>query len=114
MLEFSQFNSWKYGTPIWNLSLEKINIGVFNPEGIRKLLKKDYLDVDVYYIQASDKARLLRQLSREKNPNVKEIIRRFNADEEQFKDLEFSYKIINNEEREDLTQAIQEILDNIN
>jgi guanylate kinase len=45
-------------------------------------------EVEVYpiFIEASDKTRLLRQLNREKDPDVKEIVRRFHADEEDFND----------------------------
>lgn len=79
MLETASFNNWNYGTELSSLSKDKINIGVFNPTGIYNILKrKDIdLDLDVYYIQASDKDRLLRQLTREENPNVEEIVRRY-------------------------------------
>jgi hypothetical protein len=61
MLEVSHFNGWYYGTEESALSLEKINIGVFNPEGIRSLLKhSDMIDLKVYYVRASDKERLMR------------------------------------------------------
>ena len=76
-LESTSFNGWMYGTPYNALSMSKINIGVFNPSGVRELLKNKNFDVKVYRVRASDKERLLRQLNREKNPNIKEIIRRF-------------------------------------
>jgi hypothetical protein len=34
MLEYSEFRKWYYGTSKHGLSLEKINIGVFNPAGV--------------------------------------------------------------------------------
>ena len=91
MLENTCFNGWFYGTPLSSLSEEKTNVGVFNPEGIRKLLKIPYIDVDVRYVVASDKTRLIRQLNREKNPNIAEIIRRYHTDEKDFENLDFPY-----------------------
>jgi dephospho-CoA kinase len=43
-------------------------------------------DVDLYVVQvvASDKTRLLRSLTREDNPDVDEIVRRYLADREDF------------------------------
>ena len=48
------------------------------------------------YIYATDKMRLLRSLSREKNPNCHEICRRFLADEKDFDDINFAYITFNN------------------
>jgi hypothetical protein len=52
----------------------------------------------------------LRQLNREECPNVKEIVRRYKADEEDFCDLEFMYTEIENEDEEDLELASYAIL----
>ena len=61
MIETSNFNGWLYGTAYDTLKLDKINIGVFNPEGIYSLLrKKEEIDLKVFYINASDKTRMLR------------------------------------------------------
>lgn len=91
MLEFACFNGWFYGTPLKSLSQDKINIGVFNPDGIRQLLKNTNLQVDVHYVRALDKTRLLRQLNREEDPDVNEIIRRWQTDEKDFYNLDFPY-----------------------
>jgi hypothetical protein len=48
-------------------------------------------------------------LDREDNPNVKEIIRRFNADEEDFLDIDFDYIKINNSTLEDFYNGAEEI-----
>ena len=58
---------------------------------------------------------MLRQLNREENPNVNEIVRRFQTDEEDFQDLEeIKYiKLINNT-IEDLDMCVNSILDEIN
>ena len=87
MLETTCFNNWYYGTSIDSLSDSKVNIGVFNPEGIISLLKDDRIELEIYYITAKGKTRLIRQLNREENPNVDEIIRRYSADEIQFQKM---------------------------
>lgn len=84
MLEATVFNDWCYGTALSSLSEDKVNIGVFNPEGIEILQQNDNIDLTVIYIQADDKDRLLRQLMRENNPDVHEIVRRFSTDEKDF------------------------------
>lgn len=84
MIEVTKFREWYYGTSIEDLSLDEINIGVFNPAGIYALMQRE--DVDLYVVQvvASDKTRLLRSLTREDNPDVDEIVRRYLADREDF------------------------------
>ena len=85
-LETACFNNWYYGTRYDDLDPKKVNIGVFNPEGLRSLATHDDIELYIVYVKASDKTRLLRQLNREDEPNVKEIIRRFTTDEEDFVD----------------------------
>ena len=84
MIEVTKFREWYYGTSVEDLSPDAINIGVFNPAGIYALMQRE--DVDLYVVQvvASDKTRLLRSLTREDNPDVDEIIRRYLADKEDF------------------------------
>ena len=110
MLETSNFNGWYYGTCKNDISKTKINIGVFNPEGIRNLIKHKDIDLKVIYVRASDKTRLLRQLNREENPDVNEIIRRFSADKKDFEVLPFEYITLNNETEEDLNLGTAKIL----
>lgn len=104
-LETAIFNDWYYGTRWQDLSTDKTNIGVFNPEGIRNLIKIPNIDVKVIMITAKDKTRMLRQLEREENPDVKEIARRYLVDEEDFAEdkLTFDYEEWENEYRGDLT-----------
>ena len=73
------------------------------------------IELKVFYINANDKVRMLRQLNREENPDVNEIVRRFQTDEEDFQDLEeIKYiKLINNT-IEDLDVCVNSILDEIN
>jgi guanylate kinase len=89
MLEVAIFRGWCYGTSIDNLSKDKINIGVFNPTGVATLMDmgEDLVDLLPIYITASDKTRLLRQLNREEHPDVKEIVRRYGTDEDDFSDI---------------------------
>ena len=85
-LETASFNGWHYGTRYEDLDSNKVNIGVFNPTGLKSLAAHDDIELTVVYIKASDKTRLLRQLNREEEPNVHEIIRRFATDEADFQD----------------------------
>lgn len=120
MFEATIFNNWCYGTCVDHLSEDKINIGVYNPEGIECMM--GYGNVVVYpiLIEASDKTRLIRQLNRETNPDVKEIIRRYHADEEDFSDYnlqDIDFKHTLNNDRENglwqLTQELSYIIRNI-
>ena len=85
-LESTTFNNWHYGTRYEDLDPNRTNIGVFNPAGIKALAAHPDIDLEIVYVKASDKTRLLRQLNREENPNVKEIVRRFMTDEADFQD----------------------------
>lgn len=103
ILESSVFNNWFYGTGIDDLEEDKINIGVFNPEGISNLyLKRITLhDIEILpvWIKVDDKTRLLRSLKREKNPDCEEICRRFLTDKkdfEEFEKLKIPYEIFEN------------------
>lgn len=116
MLEASVFNERCYGTPFNSLSLEDINIGVFNPTGIESLqLHKNIIDLTVYYIRVSDKERIIRQLNREKSPNIEEIFRRYGTDKEDFYDLSDleNLKSLSNEKPHDIEKCVRTILDNI-
>ena len=64
MIECTEFNNWFYGTSYEALRSNCINIGVFNPTGVESLLHFPDINVKVFYITASDKTRLLRQLYR--------------------------------------------------
>lgn len=110
MLEATCFNDWFYGTSYESLRSDVTNIGVFNPAGIESLLGRRDVIVHVFYVTASPKNRLLRQLNREKDPDVDEIIRRYKADEQDFADLDFEYDVLYNEIYEDLNAGVEAIL----
>ena len=60
MLESTNFNNWYYGTGLDSVSEDKINIGVFNPAGVRSLLNRKDCNILVFWVQAADKTRLIR------------------------------------------------------
>lgn len=109
MLEATTFRDWCYGTGYGSLDINKINIGVFNPDGVELLSHLDEIDLHVYWIKAHPKNRLLRSLTRELNPDVDEIIRRYLADEEAFAAVGNDIKIIElkNDTEDDLKIAVR-------
>ena len=105
MLEYSIFNNWYYGTGKMSLDINKINIGVFNLDGIRSLLNRYDVEIFPICITANGKTRLLRNIKRENNPNCYEICRRYLADEKDFykceeflSSLHHPFLIFNNED----------------
>ena len=110
-IEASFFNNWCYGTPVSSLSKDKINIAVMNLDGIRQLYNRDDLDIHLFYISCDDKTRVIRQITREPYPDIKEICRRFLADEEDFKNIfHFPFKKLRNTSENDPSECI-EIID---
>lgn len=96
MFEKACFNGWWYGTGHKGLKEDKINIGIFNPAGVRQMLQHPEIEARVFEIVCDDKIRLIRQLERENQPNVKEIVRRFGTDEKDFSSLDFPHIKIDN------------------
>lgn len=113
MLECTVFNDWFYGTSYDSIRSDGvINIGVFNPTGVESLLVRPDCNVIVFWIKTNDKIRLLRQLNREENPDVREVIRRFQADYDDFDGLEeqFSMTVLQNNTPEDIELNVAQIL----
>lgn len=83
------FNNWGYGIQYKDLHSHKINICVISPKAMIAFIK-DLFEAQINFtykiakIRASDKIRLIRQLNREDNPNVEEIIRRYGTDKSDF------------------------------
>ena len=101
ILEYTNFNNWYYGTCFDDLQKDKINIGVFNPDGIRNLLQySNIIEILPVWIKAGEKTRLLRSLNREKYPNCEEICRRFLSDQKDFLNIEFEYEIFLNQKEQ--------------
>lgn len=109
MLEASCFNNWFYGTPLKSLVKDKVNIGVYNPEGIESLMLHGNIELYVFLIEASDKIRLIRQLERENNPDIEEVFRRYKTDRADFADLPFHHNVLNNENYDELDHAVDVI-----
>ena len=63
------------------------------------LLNKEIQCIPIF-VDASDKTRLLRQLTRENNPDCLEICMRFIADHDDFVSIPFPYYAVENDEDE--------------
>lgn len=100
MLEATIFNDWFYGTELRALKYESLNLGAYNPDGVRALKENPNIDVLVFYVKTSDKTRLIRALNREKNPDVSEIVRRYKADKIDFSNIDFDYITLENEDEQ--------------
>lgn len=117
MIEQTQFRDWYYGTDTFHLDSEKWNIGIFSPEAVNQLANSPLVsELRVIYLWVDEKVRVQRALNREKNPDIKEILRRLVADEGDFNEDNFAFDC----ERflfydnKDLNLVIQEIEDLIN
>lgn len=111
MLEFTCFRNWWYGTSFEALDPDTINVGVFNPAGIEALYLRPDVDPYVVLVTASDKTRLLRSLNREENPDVKEIVRRFMVDEQDFDHFYGEMALVPNDDNSHLALAAVECLE---
>ena len=115
MLEVSYFRDWWYGTSLDSLIKDKINIGVFNPTGIISLSKNSNINLTVFYLDTEDKERLMRQLTRETNPDTDEIVRRYITDERDFLEFQFaegeSNYYLNNDTVDELVDNLALIID---
>ena len=89
-LESCMFRGWRYGTRIKDIKENKINIGVFNLNGMETLLENPNIDLTVVYMQAEDRVRLIRQLRRDSS-DINEIFRRYNTDNIDFDE----YRLLN-------------------
>lgn len=123
MIEAVVFRDWCYGTSYDSLNPDKINIGVYNPHGVGILLDMEY-DIELLpiMIECRDKVRLMRQLTRESDPDIKEILRRYEADEEDFGEdiwrtidlpAGHSFANIDNDFGRDLEDVAAEVVDSI-
>ena len=108
ILEYTCFNDWYYGTHIDEFAKNKINIGVFDPTGVRNLINAGY-DVKVFKLSTSDKERILRQLNRENDPDINEIFRRYKADLVDFEKLDFEYLVLLNNDKQDLGKNLHRL-----
>lgn len=113
LIEYTEFRKWYYGTPLDNLSKDKINIGIFNIQGINSLLTGQYseeVECIPIRIYCSDKMRLIRQLERESDPDCTEICRRFLTDRTDFINIPFHYYTILNNNSYQTSFVINDII----
>lgn len=109
------FNGWGYGVQYEDLHPHKINICVISPKAMVTFIKDLFekykeFSYKIVKIQTTDKIRLIRQLNREENPNVEEIIRRFNADKADFleeKSWGLMEELVNNSEPDGGASALR-------
>lgn len=112
MVECAEFNNWFYGTLEANLSPTGINIGTFTPIALDALATHPNIAAKVFYIDVPDRIRLIRQLERDKNVDVDEVVRRYKTDKEDFADLSnFIYTTLPNISEEDKKLNIDKIYD---
>ena len=113
LIEYTIFRDWWYGTPVSSLNINKINIGVFNINGINQLVNNDYenrINCLPIYIKTNPKIRLLRQLQRETEPDCDEIVRRYLTDQKDFLNIPFHYYVIENN-TDEIQPIIHDIID---
>lgn len=110
MLECTVFNDWFYGTSFESVRRDIVNVGIFNPTGVDTLLDRKDCNLLVFWIRTDDKTRLMRQLNREEHPNVREVVRRFMADYNDFDKIDFDVIEIQNDSYEDLDSGAKEIV----
>lgn len=112
MLECTVFNDWFYGTSYDSIRSDCVNIGVFNPTAAEALAARPDVELVLIRIVAPPKTRLLRQLNREEEPDVDEIVRRYQADKIDFANIEADCRcmVVWNDDGEDLKSLAQSIL----
>jgi hypothetical protein len=68
-------------------------------------------NVEIYpvLVYASDKERIMRALNREESPNVKEIVRRFMSDEQDYANEDFEYTFLHNPNGKTIDWVIEEL-----
>ena len=104
----AHYRDWLYGTTYSSLAPKAWNIGIFSPENIRQMANNPAIKLKTFCIKADEKQRMLRSLRREAYPDIDEIIRRYYADKEDFKEekLTFSHITLTNNNQENLLSNI--------
>lgn len=112
-LEVNLFKNWLYGTPYSSFSSDKVNVWVTEPSGLRAILKKKDVELRIFLLESNDKVRFLRYLTREENPDIQEMIRRYYADEKDFNMRNLpdgDYNIVYTDDEEKYKAQIDKIL----
>lgn len=106
--EVTCFNNWYYGTQYSSLNKNKINIGIFTPDGLEAIKESKDIRCISIYIDCKNKLRLIRALNREENPDIEEIFRRYKADELDFEYIKDDVDIIlGNNNLEELEYSLE-------
>ena len=114
IVEYSIKKDWYYGTDRTCYDEHKVNIGVFDVSRLPYLLANEDFEVTVVMIHASDKTRIIRQLNRENEPDVDEILRRYENDKKDFRLIEFTPDlVVDNDYYVDIETSAHKILDEI-
>ncbi len=92
----SQFNSWHYGIQMADIDKNKINIVEMNPTEYETLKNSKTFSTKVIYLLGSKKLRLQRAINRAREEDIDEVIRRYHADEEDFKGFQNKLPCNNN------------------
>lgn len=86
IVTYEQFaNKWYYGLSYDEFKKDKINIGIINDKRALNLIKNPKIDLKIVYLTCDDNERLLRRLTRANPEPAEEIIRRMEAEKEEFK-----------------------------
>lgn len=95
LVEFATFRGWYYGVPFSSVQSGYINIGVFNPQGLRTLQKYRYeYEIVPVYIEEKFSTRMRRSHDREGKWKI-EFFRRAWTDYKDFKYLEEKVNLSN-------------------
>lgn len=76
-------NNWAYGIKGEDF-VDGLNIGIFNTADIENFAEERNFQINVIYLTASSKRRIIRALEREEKPDINEIYRRYISDDESF------------------------------
>lgn len=82
MLNAQEFRGWYYGINIEDLTDKEVNVIPMNNIMVEQMMNEPNKNVNlkVIYIETDEKQRLLHILNREKQPDCKEICRRYLSD----------------------------------
>lgn len=111
LIEASVFNNWGYGSSLDSYSRDKVNILALGIDHLKDFIEFHSSEFDIYpaIVLASDKTRLLRQLNREIEPNVDEIVRRFLADKKDYEKIDLHHTILPNETIDQVDYCIERL-----
>ena len=112
MAECVCFRDWVYGTEYSALEDKKINVGIWNPEGVETLNEDANLDCLNIHISSPAKVRIIRSLNREVDPDIEEIIRRYKTDLQDFELFSpgFYYAVIHNDNSKSIEDLAKEVI----